>query len=72
MSLSLNVTICEVQLHQRIKSDSCQAFCVAAAGLLCDPSVNGSVLVGPEDPFPCGALCGCVYLPSGGWGHGWG
>lgn len=43
---------------------------VSAAGLLCDPRADGSVLVPPEDSLQAGPLHSCDGVFVGGGGHG--
>lgn len=44
--------------------------CVSAAGLFCDPSVDGTFLVLPEDSLQADPLCGCDGVFVGGGGNG--
>ena len=47
-------------------------FLSPAAGLLCDPGPDASVLVDFEDALQAGPLCSRLHLSPGGGGHGGG
>lgn len=49
---------------------SSAVMCVVAAGLLCDPSADGAIMVLPEDPLQAAALHCRGRVSAWGWSDG--